>query len=224
MCSTGGHTNNVVRGFPIRTSWDQRPVIDSPRLIADSHVLHRLLLPRHPPCALKNLATQGQALNEHPPPSPKTTRQDSKDDYILGATTHHQGAVCDDNKNKMLASTMQFPNNNPHHTPTPPTPPNESAHVMLQRGRNQDQTPQRRSTRINHPPHPTTHPKACSRTAGSGRSCCPRTQQCAKTPIPPDPVIPLPHAGATPQATPRAPIPSAQYYETTSRYDQGTIH
>ena len=46
------------RGFPIRTSSDQHPVIDSPRLIADSHVLHRLLVPRHPPCALHNLATQ----------------------------------------------------------------------------------------------------------------------------------------------------------------------
>ena len=67
MCSTGGHTLVGVRGFPIRKSWDRRLVIDSSRLIADSHVLHRLLLPRHPPCALKNLATQGQALNEHPP-------------------------------------------------------------------------------------------------------------------------------------------------------------
>src|SRR5699024_6124344 len=31
---------------------DQRPFIGSPRLIADFHVLHRLLMPRHPPCAL----------------------------------------------------------------------------------------------------------------------------------------------------------------------------
>ena len=44
-------------GFPIRKSSDQRPVIGSPRLIADSHVLHRLLMPRHPPCALNNLHT-----------------------------------------------------------------------------------------------------------------------------------------------------------------------
>ena len=46
-----------MRGFPIRKSWSQRPVIDSTRLIADSHVLHRLLLPRHPPCALRNFHT-----------------------------------------------------------------------------------------------------------------------------------------------------------------------
>ena len=52
--------HDMRRGFPIRKSWDQGPVIDSPRLIADSHVLHRLPMPRHPPCALKNLATNGR--------------------------------------------------------------------------------------------------------------------------------------------------------------------
>src|ERR1700745_133725 len=43
-------------GFPIRKSSDHSLVADSPRLIAGSNVLHRLLVPRHPPCALKNLA------------------------------------------------------------------------------------------------------------------------------------------------------------------------
>src|ERR1700733_5453689 len=43
-------------GFPIRTSSDHSLVADSPRLIAGSNVLHRLLVPRHPPCALSNLA------------------------------------------------------------------------------------------------------------------------------------------------------------------------
>ena len=42
-------------GFPIRTPSDQRSVDSSPRTIAASHVLHRLLVPRHPPCALDNL-------------------------------------------------------------------------------------------------------------------------------------------------------------------------
>ena len=42
-------------GFPIRKSSDHSLVIDSPRLIADSYVLLRFLVPRHPPCALKNL-------------------------------------------------------------------------------------------------------------------------------------------------------------------------
>ena len=57
LCVQPGVTRHVVRGFPIRKSWSQRPVIDSTRLIADSHVLLRLPMPRHPPCALKNLTT-----------------------------------------------------------------------------------------------------------------------------------------------------------------------
>src|SRR3954463_3599569 len=57
MCSSAGHTTLLVRGSPIRTSSDQRSVDSSPRLIAASYVLHRLLVPRHPPCALNNLAT-----------------------------------------------------------------------------------------------------------------------------------------------------------------------
>ena len=47
-----------MRGSPIRTSSDLSSVGSSPRLIAASHVLHRLLMPRHPPCALNNLATK----------------------------------------------------------------------------------------------------------------------------------------------------------------------
>lgn len=45
-------------GFPIRTPSDQRSVGSSPRHIAASNVLHRPLMPRHPPCALKHLRTK----------------------------------------------------------------------------------------------------------------------------------------------------------------------
>jgi hypothetical protein len=45
-------------GFPIRTPWDHSLVDSSPRPIAASHVLHRLLVPRHPPFALNNLTTK----------------------------------------------------------------------------------------------------------------------------------------------------------------------
>ena len=45
-------------GFPIRTSSDQRLVGSSPRHNAASHVLHRLSMPRHPPCALHTQHTQ----------------------------------------------------------------------------------------------------------------------------------------------------------------------
>ena len=55
MYSAPGDTTSLVPGFPIRTSSDQRSVDSSPRHIAASHVLHRLPVPRHPPCALKHL-------------------------------------------------------------------------------------------------------------------------------------------------------------------------
>ena len=44
-------------GYPIRTPSDHSSVDNSPRTIAASHVLHRLLMPRHPPCALTHLTT-----------------------------------------------------------------------------------------------------------------------------------------------------------------------
>lgn len=83
-------------GFPIRTSSDQRLVGNSPRLNAASHVLHRLDMPRHPPCALKT---------NTPTPTPKDRSGHSDTTY---AKSH--------NKIKMLASTIQFSHNT---TPTP---------------------------------------------------------------------------------------------------------
>src|ERR671924_370757 len=50
---SAGNTRALPRvGFPIRRSRVQRLVSTSPALIAAAHVLHRLLAPRHPPCAL----------------------------------------------------------------------------------------------------------------------------------------------------------------------------
>ena len=42
-------------GCPIRKSPDQSLLSGSPKLIAASHALHRLLAPRHSPCALSSL-------------------------------------------------------------------------------------------------------------------------------------------------------------------------
>ena len=52
MYSAGGSAVLLALGFPIRESADQRLFSASPRLIAAVHALHRLLVPRHPPCAL----------------------------------------------------------------------------------------------------------------------------------------------------------------------------
>src|SRR5436305_12038782 len=79
MNSGAGDTTQLVPGFPIRTPWDHSSVDSSPRPIAASHVLHRLLVPRHPPCALSNLTTKMLAstvqfsTNTRTPPHPATT-------------------------------------------------------------------------------------------------------------------------------------------------------
>ena len=65
MYSDTGHRPHRRRGFPIRKSSDHSQLIGSPRHIADCHVLHRLLMPRHPPCALSNLQTDTQKIFSH---------------------------------------------------------------------------------------------------------------------------------------------------------------
>jgi hypothetical protein len=52
MCSDTDDWALPQPGFPIRKSAGQRLFSASPRLIAAVHVLLRLLVPRHPPCAL----------------------------------------------------------------------------------------------------------------------------------------------------------------------------
>ncbi len=54
QAEVAGHDSGV-RGFPIRRSQDQSLFTSSPGLIAGYNVLHRLLVPRHPPIALSSL-------------------------------------------------------------------------------------------------------------------------------------------------------------------------
>ena len=87
-------------GFPIRTSSDPRSVDSSPRHIAASHVLHRLPVPRHPPCALKHLQTQ-------------------KPKIIKSLKLHNkQTPTCPERQvhaRLMLATTIHKSNTTPHH-------------------------------------------------------------------------------------------------------------
>jgi hypothetical protein len=77
----------VLPGFPIRKSSDHSSVDSSPRHIAASHVLHRLLVPRHPPCALNNLATKMLAstvqFSTYRRPRPTTPRPDPAQSPVL---------------------------------------------------------------------------------------------------------------------------------------------
>src|SRR5688500_5789668 len=52
MDSACGNAALPALGFPIRESTDHRLFSVSPWLFAAVHALHRLLVPRHPPCAL----------------------------------------------------------------------------------------------------------------------------------------------------------------------------
>ena len=61
-------------GFPIRTPPDHSSVANSPGLIAGSYVLHRLLMPRHPPCALHSLSQQRHKHTHAQTHTPHTTR------------------------------------------------------------------------------------------------------------------------------------------------------
>src|SRR6185312_2661960 len=105
MYSALGDTTSLVPGFPIRTSSDPRSVDSSPRHNAASHVLHRLPVPRHPPCALKHL--------QH-----KTVKKFSEESknciiYTHKNTNPHKEAgahAC-----KMLATTIHKSNTTPHH-------------------------------------------------------------------------------------------------------------
>jgi hypothetical protein len=67
MCSARDNVALPTLGFPIRASAGHWPFSASPRLIAAVHALHRLLVPRHPPCALNILTViLGRALRLRP--------------------------------------------------------------------------------------------------------------------------------------------------------------
>lgn len=114
MYSVVGDTTSLVPGFPIRTSSDQRSVGSSPRHNAASHVLHRLPVPRHPPCALKHL--------QHKKPIRKKKLHINRTHKTTNPQRKPAPHAC-----QMLATTIHKSNTTPHHqrwsnnTPTPPT-------------------------------------------------------------------------------------------------------
>jgi hypothetical protein len=57
MYSAGQWRDMTPARFPHSEICGSTPACDSPQLFAANHVLHRLLTPRHPPCALSSLTT-----------------------------------------------------------------------------------------------------------------------------------------------------------------------
>ena len=139
-------------GPPIRKPSDHSPPAGSPRNIAGHHVLHRPLMPRHPPNAQKNK---------------QQTRQNTQ-------TTK---PACHNHRNNtviMLASTIQFTTN----PPTPTTPPHnsEAEPQARQPGRTtpeprQHATPHTNKTREGHPP-PADHHDHNSRNGPPPQRAC----------------------------------------------------
>ena len=61
-----GDNNRISGGFPHSEIHGSKPIPGSPWLIAGYHVLHRLLLPRHPPNALIALDLTRKKKDPHP--------------------------------------------------------------------------------------------------------------------------------------------------------------
>ena len=110
-------THNTQRGFPIRTPSDHSSFTNSPRLIADYRVLHRPLMPRHPPCALEHSPPH---TNTHKPKSPyalqgdKTNNTRNTKTNKITTTTHSVIARC----SRPLftkQTTTTHPNHHPQH-------------------------------------------------------------------------------------------------------------
>ena len=128
--SGAGNKTLLLLGSPIRKPSDQSLSDSSPRLIAGHHVLHRPLMPRHPPNAQKN----------------KQQRHTNKTRNTLSQKSY----------SKMLASTIQFTTNPP--TPGSHHPHKAAEHGPGNQGalpQNPDSMPPPHTQ--GHPPHPTPH-------------------------------------------------------------------
>src|ERR1044072_6909559 len=87
MCSGKGDSPSPLPGFPIGKPPDQSLVDDSPGTIVASHVLHRFLVPRHPPCALKNWPTDARVHCAVLKQRPATHHPEPSDSSALGPAT-----------------------------------------------------------------------------------------------------------------------------------------
>src|ERR1700712_1133331 len=97
MYSDTGNTTSLVLGFPIRTSSDPRSVGSSPRHNAASHVLHRPLMPKHPPYAIKHLQNKNPWIKKRTYTTKRTQKNDPNHkgkertaSILMLATTMHK--------------------------------------------------------------------------------------------------------------------------------------
>ena len=133
-----GHYSGFFRGFPIRRSPDRSSFTSSPGLIAGYNVLHRLLMPRHPPTALSSLSPNKTInkiykdarvhytiLKQQPQPNqtPAQTRTPSKTRTTTKPTTTlHTPKQHAKNSRKFQNPTTCTPNTTPTTTNVPHPP------------------------------------------------------------------------------------------------------
>ena len=129
MNSGAGDWTQLQPGFPIRTPWDHSSVDSSPRPIAASHVLHRLLVPRHPPSALDNLTTKMLAstmqfsTNNQPANHQPHTNNHHNGPGMRSPVTPGTQTTTTPPSNTPTQVVPSGPNRVPHHqTPAAPTP------------------------------------------------------------------------------------------------------
>jgi hypothetical protein len=120
MYSGAGDTTQLMSGSPIRTPWDHSSVDSSPRPIAASHVLHRLLVPRHSPSALKNLTTKDARIHctilNKQPPTPPMTQPDSHEPVLCPDAGDHPEQIRSHRTGLVLSGLNRVS------TPTPAAP------------------------------------------------------------------------------------------------------
>jgi hypothetical protein len=145
-------------GFPIRTPSDHSSVDSSPRPIAASHVLHRLLVPRHPPCALNNLTTKMLAstvqfsTNNQPPPH----HAPPDPNHPPGGTTVRDPAPARDNPPPPHTGTRRPVPSGPNSVPTtPPRPPRSVPPPRRTRGSTSGRPSRRPAELVSVPPSST---------------------------------------------------------------------
>lgn len=139
--SSAGDTAQPVPGYPIRKPWDHSSVDNSPRPIAASHVLHRLLVPRHPPTALTHYTTTIQMLaptiqlstnHQTPPQTGSTHTIRANPTHVCGCSLRpRQGPG--QTRQTQARPRKRFGRRTKPATAT--TPPNHHRHQRRQQGR-----------------------------------------------------------------------------------------
>jgi hypothetical protein len=159
---------------------DHSSVTSSPRLIAGSYVLHRLLVPRHPPCALTNLTTQNKDARVHcavlklrtattptrrlpttPTPHHGATSTTARStdgrrftERTVPKETRPNGPIPQDPTACQAPTHRTRPRSHPNHEPTGEGPHREHD-TSCTRGRLHEPAPTNRRSTLEHPPRNT---------------------------------------------------------------------